>query len=76
MDAADLDAETYDAVLAGLARVNRVTMARRPTLAFLERAVGGRKSFTLLDVGFGQGDMLRAIARWAERREIAAELTG
>jgi hypothetical protein len=55
MDAADLPAETYAAVLADLAAVNRLTLARRPTLAFLKRAVGDRGSFRLLDVGFGQG---------------------
>jgi 2-polyprenyl-3-methyl-5-hydroxy-6-metoxy-1,4-benzoquinol methylase len=27
-------------------------------------------------VGFGDGDMLRAIARWAQRRGLSAELTG
>lgn len=76
MDAADLAAETYDAVLGDLARVNRLTMTARPTLAFLERAIGGRPQFSLLDVGFGEGAMLRAIARWAGRRGIAAKLTG
>lgn len=76
MDAPDLDPATYDAVLAGLAQVNAVTMAPRPTLSFLKRAVGDGKRFTLLDVGFGQGDMLRAIHLWAKRRGIAAELTG
>ena len=76
MDAPDLDPAVYDAVLAGLARVNTVTMARRPTLGFLERAVGDRKRFSLLDVGFGQGDMLRAIAEWAKRHGIAADLAG
>ena len=76
MDDPALDAATYHAVLADLARVNRVTLAHRPTLAFLDRAVGNRTSFRLLDVGFGDGDMLRAIARWAKRRGIAAELTG
>src|SRR5690606_20890204 len=30
----------------------------------------------LLDVGFGGGDMLRRIARWAARRGIEAELSG
>jgi 2-polyprenyl-3-methyl-5-hydroxy-6-metoxy-1,4-benzoquinol methylase len=30
----------------------------------------------LLDVGFGDGDMLRQIERWARRRGISAELTG
>ena len=42
MDDPALDAVTYTQVLHGLARVNTVTMARRPTLAFLERAVGAR----------------------------------
>lgn len=76
MDDPALDAGTYTQVLHGLARVNTVTMARRATLAFLDRAVGPRKSFNLLDVGFGDGDMLRAIARWARRRGIAARLVG
>src|SRR5687767_12705359 len=76
MDDPALDAATYRAVLADLAKVNRVTFAYRPTLAFLHRAVGKRTSFRLLDVGFGDGDMLRAIARWAKRRGIAAHLTG
>ena len=76
MDDPALDAATYHAVLADLAKVNRTTFAYRPTLAFLSRAVGNRASFSLLDVGFGDGDMLRAIAAWAKRRRITAELTG
>lgn len=76
MDDPALDAGTYHAVLADLARVNRATLAYRPTLDFLARATSGRSGFRLLDVGFGDGDMLRQIARWAERRGIAAELTG
>ena len=76
MDDPALDAGTYHAVLAELARVNRITLAHRPTLAFLDRAAGTRKSLSVLDVGFGDGDMLRAIAGWARRRGIAVELTG
>jgi 2-polyprenyl-3-methyl-5-hydroxy-6-metoxy-1,4-benzoquinol methylase len=76
MDDPALDAGTYTQVLHGLARVNTVTMARRPTLAFLDRAIGAHKRFTLLDVGFGDGDMLRAIAKWARRRGIEARLVG
>jgi len=76
MDDPALDAGTYHAVLADLARVNRLTMAYRPTLDFLARAVGRKASFRLLDVGFGDGDMLRQVARWASRRGIAAELVG
>ncbi|APE28417.1 methyltransferase domain-containing protein [Aurantiacibacter gangjinensis] len=76
MDDPALPAATYDAVLADLAQVNRVTMAYRPTLAFLDRALAGRKSFRLLDVGYGQGDMLREIAAWAGERGVKAELVG
>lgn len=76
MDSPALPADTYREVLADLAKVNRATLAYRPTLEFLARAVGKRVRFTLLDVGFGDGDMLRRIARWAARRGIEAELTG
>ena len=76
MDADDLPAATYADVVADLARVNVVTMAARPTLAFLRRTCrpGGR--YRVLDVGYGDGDMLRRIARWGERRGIAFELVG
>lgn len=76
MDAPDLDPAVLAAVLKDLTQVNRVTLAARPTLAFLDRALKGRKKLRLLDVGFGDGDMLRVIARWAKRRGIAAELHG
>lgn len=76
MDDPTLPAETYRAVLADLTKVNRHTLAYRPTLAFLGRAVGQRRAFSLLDVGFGNGDMLRRIARWAAERGIEARLTG
>ncbi|MDB5680765.1 MAG: methyltransferase type 12 [Sphingomonas bacterium] len=76
MDADDLDAATYSAVVGDLAKVNVVTMARRPTLSFVRRALGERKRFKLLDVGFGDGDMLRTIARWAAKRGVEAELVG
>ena len=76
MDADDLDPDTYADVVADLARVNAVTLAARPTLAFLARATAGRDRLRLLDVGFGDGDMLRRIERWATGRGVAAELVG
>ena len=76
MDAEDLDPETYSAVLRDLAAVNTITMARLPTLKFLRQALAGRSHFRLLDVGYGQGDMLRSIARWARRSGMTAELVG
>jgi 2-polyprenyl-3-methyl-5-hydroxy-6-metoxy-1,4-benzoquinol methylase len=76
MDAADLDPAVYEQVLHDLARVNKWTFTAHPVLAFMKRAAGGAKSFRLMDVGFGDGDILRAIARWARRRGIEAELVG
>lgn len=76
MDAADLAPEIYAQVLTDLARVNRWTFTARPTIDFIRRAIGEATSFTLLDVGFGDGDMLRAIAQWAEKRGIEAKLAG
>lgn len=76
MDAADLDEASYTRVLTDLARVNQWTLAARPTLDFVARAVGARTHFTLLDVGYGDGDLLRKIARWAEKRGKTAILTG
>ncbi|WP_374990371.1 methyltransferase domain-containing protein [Sphingosinicella sp. LHD-64] len=76
MDDPALDPKVYDAVLHDLARVNAWTLAARPTLGFLKRAARGMPAFRLLDVGFGQGDMLRRIARWARRRGQAVDLVG
>jgi 2-polyprenyl-3-methyl-5-hydroxy-6-metoxy-1,4-benzoquinol methylase len=76
MDAEDLDTETYARVLSDLSRVNRWTFTAHPTLHYLDRATRGLTRFRLLDVGFGAGDMLRAIAQWARRRGIEVELVG
>jgi 2-polyprenyl-3-methyl-5-hydroxy-6-metoxy-1,4-benzoquinol methylase len=76
MDDPALDPDVYRAVLEDLSRVNRWTMASRPTLSFLGRAIGSAKRFSLLDVGFGHGDMLRRIARWTKRRGLCANLVG
>lgn len=76
MDAPDLDPAVYAKVLHDLARVNRWTFTARPVLAYLKRAVGDARRFRLMDVGFGDGDILRAIARWARKHGIQAELIG
>lgn len=81
MDAEELDGETFGACMAYLAKVNRLTFAYRPTLRFFEElARSGRPSpkraVSVLDVGSGSGDMLRAIHTWAARRWIRLDLTG
>lgn len=76
MDDPALPQEVYDRVLADLGRINRWTLAARPTLSFLRRATIGLDHFRLLDVGFGDGGMLRRIAAWARRAGKTAELIG
>jgi hypothetical protein len=66
----EVDYDTFRGCLVDLAKVNIVTFAYRPTLAFLERLRReGRwpddRPLTILDVGSGHGDMLRKIDRWA-----------
>lgn len=79
MDTEAVGAEDYARCLADLAVVNTVTLARRPTLAFMRRVARGLPAGSVvrvLDVGFGHGDMLRRIARWGIRRGLALELEG
>lgn len=76
MDDDGLDPAVYAAVIATLAEVNTVTRARPPTLAWVKRMTAGRRHFRLLDVGFGHGDMLRAIAGWARAAGKTCELVG
>lgn len=80
MDAEDLDEATYAAVVHDLAKVNTLTLARRPTIAFLNKLVWRRDPrlppLRILDVGFGDGDMLRTIWRWATKLGQPVELIG
>ncbi len=79
MDGDAVPADVFAACVVDLARVNTLTLARPPTLAFLDRAMRGRDPdmpVTILDVGFGAGDMLRAIHRWAQRRGREVRLIG
>lgn len=79
MEAPDIAEKDLTACLNDLARANTLTLARPPTLGWLARATRALPrgaSFTLLDVGYGQGDMLRAIHRWAVKRGLRPRLTG
>ena len=42
----------------------------------MKRQCTGAKPWRILDVGFGAGDMLARIARWADARGVAVELAG
>lgn len=79
MDGEDVSPAEFAACIEDLARVNSVTLARPPTLAFIDRAVRkarGGSPLTIVDVGFGAGDMLRAVARHLARAGQDARLIG
>lgn len=78
MDGDDVSADMFAACMADLAQVNTLTLARRPTLEFVARALdaSGSRELTIVDVGFGAGDMLRAVARLIAQRGRTARLIG
>lgn len=77
MDDPALDQGTFTALLSDLGRANALTLAARPTIAFVRRASGrADEPLRVLDVGSGGGDTLRALARWCAWNRIKAELVG
>ncbi len=79
MDGEDVSQAEYTACMQDLAVVNIVTLARRPTLRFIDgafRATPNHQTLTIMDVGFGAGDMLRAIDRLAAKRGRSVRLVG
>ena len=76
MDDAAQDFAAFSSALADLERINRMSLAYRPTLRWLDalaRRTGARR-MSVLDVGAGGGDMLARVADWGVRRGVAVEL--
>lgn len=82
MDVEPSDFAEIDRTLRELETINRLTLAYRPTLRWLDRvadrhaAAGGAAPLSILDVACGHGDMLRRVRDWARARGVAVELTG
>jgi SAM-dependent methyltransferase len=69
--------------LRDLAVVNRLTLAHRPTMLWLESLFSSTSQsrdagrlIKLVDVGCGYGDLLRKIESWAGERGVRMELIG
>lgn len=78
MDTEPCGADEFRRCLVDLAAVNRLTLAYRPTLGFLRRALRHAprgRPLRIVDVGGGYGDALRRIDRWARRRGVALDMT-
>jgi SAM-dependent methyltransferase len=81
MDDPAVDLATFRDCLRDIAKVNVVTLARFPTLAFLEQLRrDGRldigRPVEIVDVGSGFGDALSIIGDWARHHGVAVKLTG
>jgi len=78
IDKGDYTPEEYEGGLVELRLVNRIlgdaSALRRTLLKEIERA--GLRSFSILDVGAGSGELLRVAARWAKRGGREARLVG
>jgi len=75
--------EELRACLRDLAIVNRLTLAHRPTMSWLESLFSPTSQdrdaghpIKLVDVGCGYGDLLRKIERWTGERGVRMELIG
>jgi SAM-dependent methyltransferase len=79
MDDEDLDEVTYQTCLADLAAINRLTRTHAATLRWLAGATKNlppEQNIAILDVAYGQGDLLRAIAAWAQKTGRVVTLSG
>lgn len=77
LETAAPDRSARAAYLEGLARFNAMMLGHRPILAWLKAAARGASGpLTLMDVGCGYGDLLRAIRRWSRARGVPLQLIG
>jgi SAM-dependent methyltransferase len=79
LDEADINPVELERVLRDLAIFNGTFFGHLPILRWLGRAVRAAPKgapMTLVDIGCGYGDLLRAIRRWASRRSLNLRLIG
>ncbi|HVF56027.1 MAG TPA: methyltransferase domain-containing protein [Pyrinomonadaceae bacterium] len=78
LDKGDYTPEEYEGCMVELRRVNRwlgdARALRRAVLPEIGRDAS--RSFTLLDVGAGSGELLREVALWARAKDRSAHLVG
>jgi SAM-dependent methyltransferase len=79
LDDADASPEELALVLRDLARFNGAMLGHWPVIDWLRRGTKDTRkeeTLTLVDVGCGDGDLLRVIRRWARRRGLPIRLIG
>ena len=79
LDDAGVGSAELQLVLRDLARFNGAMLGHWPVVAWLRRATRDAprdQPLTVVDVGCGYGDLLRAIRRWSCKRGLAIRLIG
>ncbi|MDE1163205.1 MAG: methyltransferase domain-containing protein [Acidobacteriaceae bacterium] len=70
----------YRKAMLDMARLNRFTRAHRPFLQLIAEVVAktgvSHTPLAILDIGCGQGALLRIVRRWAATRSLPLRLTG
>ncbi|MGY3055712.1 SAM-dependent methyltransferase [Pedobacter sp. UYEF25] len=78
MDDFSLEGEELRDALDKIASINQLLGGNKVTLAGVKKLIGNRVKGTIkiIDVGCGNGDMLRALARYANKNNLKFELVG
>jgi ubiquinone/menaquinone biosynthesis C-methylase UbiE len=78
IDTGDYTAAEYEGCLRALRRINRFLGDARALRRTVLREIENQKleNFSLLDVGAGSGELLRACAKFAARKNVRAALVG
>jgi SAM-dependent methyltransferase len=79
LDGTDIDPLELENVLRDLASFNGAFLGHYPLIHWLGQAIGAVPKgtpLTVVDVGCGYGDLLRAIRRWSRRRGVELNLIG
>ncbi len=79
MDDFSLKGEMLRDALDKIAKINRLLGGNQLTLRGVKRLIHGHNSLetiTIVDVGCGNGDMLRALAKYAKNHQLSLQLIG
>ncbi|WP_276166781.1 methyltransferase domain-containing protein [Zobellia alginiliquefaciens] len=78
MDDLSLDETHLKQVLLDIDRSNRFLNGNHLTIQAISRLISGKnhKSYTILDMGCGNGSMLRAVVLWARKQNISVSCIG
>jgi SAM-dependent methyltransferase len=69
--------EDFRDCLRDVTKINRITFGYRPTLRWLDGLkIAPETTLHIVDVGCGDGEMLRIIDHWGRHRRFALKLTG